>query len=176
MQKLSHSHKKGRAVQMNLGVKHAKSAVVHFIHADAFPPKNFSESVLHELEFCDAGCFRSLFDTDDWFLRTNSWFTRFSGTFFRGGGQTLFMERDLFRKLGGYDESIDLMEEYELIQRIKKIGSFNVIQQDVLVSARDYDKHGHWKLQAKYGLIYAFFFSGCSQKTMKKVYKWLMNK
>ncbi|MFT5916680.1 MAG: rSAM/selenodomain-associated transferase 2 [Bacteroidia bacterium] len=174
--RIIHSTQKGRAIQMNLGAKHAKSEILHFIHADAFPPENFSQEVLNILESCDAGCFRSLFDTDGWFLRTNSWFTRFNGTFFRGGGQTLFMERDLFRELGGYDESVDLMEEYELIQRIKKNGSFKVIQQDVLVSARDYNKHGHWTLQTKYSLIYALFFFGFSQKTMKKFYSWLMKK
>ena len=171
-----HSSKKSRAIQMNLGAKHATGSLLHFVHADAFPPTSFTSDIQQASVNHPAGCFRSLFDTQNKFLKFNSYFTRFSGTLFRGGGQTLFIKKNLFDQLTGYDEELTLMEEYDFIQRIKQKGSFKVIQKDVLVSPRDYEKHGHFLLQAKYAIIFFFFFSGFSKQTVKQVHQKLVKK
>lgn len=166
---------KGRAQQMNFGAQNSRGKVLHFIHADAFPPKGFSSKVMLHLGMAEAGCFRSLFNTKSRFLRFNSYFTRFSGTVFRGGGQTLFITRALFERLGGYCEQMRLMEEYDLIIRIKKHSKFIVIQQSVLVSDRDYEKHGNVLLQVKYACIFLLFFSGASHDTICKARRFLLH-
>lgn len=160
---------KGRSVQMNFGARHASGAILHFIHADALPPRSFLVDIAERAEGGGVvGCFRSLFQTKSCMLRACSYFTRFQGIVFRGGGQTLWIERELFERLGGYQERMQLMEEYDLIQRASKLASFQIIPKNVLVSDRDYQKYGSWRLQALYGIVYVLYFSGASQETIKK--------
>ena len=160
---------KGRAVQMNVGARRASGDALHFIHADSRPPYSFLADVRERLDQgARLGCFRSLFDTQSWMLKACSYFTRFQGMLFRGGGQTLWIERKLFGELEGYDEQMALMEEYDLIQRASKKTSFHIIPKNVLVSDRDYERYGSWRLQSLYGIVYLLYFSGASQETIKK--------
>lgn len=164
-----------RARQMNCGAAHASGDVLHFMHADSRVPKGFTTDIVNTLtNQCQAGCFRSKFNTRNRFLLLNSYFTRFQGLLFRGGGQTLFIEKALFHQLGGYCEQHRLMEEYDLIRRIKQQTEFHVIPRDVIVSARAYENNGHVLQQAKYAVIFFMFFTGFKQATMVKVYKRLM--
>ena len=169
------SSAKGRAKQMNAGAKAATGNILYFVHADSLPPKNFSTAILdHLTEKIQFGCFRSLFDTKNKFLRFNSYFSRFKGMMFRGGGQTLWIIRDLYNQLHGYDESLKLMEEYDFIKRASKRSDYRVIQQDVLVSTRTYDDHGNFKTQLVYAFVMFGFFRGIHQDKLLRFAKfWL---
>lgn len=93
---------------------------------------------------------------------------------FRGGGQTLWITKELFEKLNGYDESLKLMEEYDFIKRATKISDYKVIQKDVLVSTRTYDENGNFKTQLIYALVMFGFFRGIDQdKLIKFAKRWL---
>ena len=169
------SQKKGRSCQMNAGVFEAKGEIVYFVHADAWPPDNFSVDIIRELEKgYKAGCFRSRFMTNNKFLLANSFFTRFSGIIFRGGGQTLFITKKLFDELRGYNESLILMEEYDLIRRVKQNHDFRIIPRDVLVSTRKYDENGCIRLQMCYAVIFILFFLGIPQEHLLRLYKKLI--
>ncbi len=164
-----------RARQMNCGASNASGDILHFMHADSRVPKGFTNNIVNAItNQSKAGCFRSKFNTCNRFLLFNSYFTRFKGLLFRGGGQTLFIEKALFDHLGGYCEQHRLMEEYDLIRRIKEQTEFHVIQRDVIVSTRAYEKNGHVLQQAKYAVIFFMFFTGFKQQTMVKVYNSLM--
>jgi len=166
---------RSRAKQMNLGKKAAIGDLLFFVHADSIPPKGFGEDILKNVsEEIQFGCFRSLFDTKSTFLRINSYFSRFKGMMFRGGGQTLWITKELFEKLNGYDESLKLMEEYDFIKRATKISDYKVIQKDVLVSTRTYDDNGNFKTQLVYALVMFGFFRGIDQdKLIKFAKRWL---
>ena len=169
------SSAKGRAKQMNAGAKAANDDLLYFVHADSLPPKSFSSAILNHLnETVQFGCFRSLFDTKNKFLLFNSYFSRFKGLMFRGGGQTLWITKELFNRLKGYDESLQLMEEYDFIKRASQVSDYQVIQQDVLVSTRTYDYHGNFKTQLVYALVMFGFFRGIPQDQLLKFAKfWL---
>jgi rSAM/selenodomain-associated transferase 2 len=163
---------KGRAVQMNLGAWKSKGEILHFIHADSIPPPSFLEDILDQYkQGYISGCFRSRFQTDSRLLLICSYFTRFNGLFFRGGGQTLWIERKLFRELTGFDERMEIMEEYSFIKQVSKRARFKVIPKVVEVSARDYERFGNFRLQFLYGIVYAMYFSGISQKKIKRFIK-----
>lgn len=166
---------KSRAIQMNKGADIATSEVLYFVHADSVPPIDFSEVILETIsENIQFGCFRSLFDTTSIFLRINSYFSRFKGLMFRGGGQTLWITKELFNKLGGYDESLKLMEEYDFIKRAGKLSDYKVIPKDVLVSTRTYDEHGNFKTQLVYAIVMFGFFRGIDQvKLISFAHRWL---
>ncbi len=164
-----------RAVQMNSGASEAKAPILHFVHADTTPPSGFPADIQKACEAgYRAGCFRSRFDTNSYFLLANSFFTRFSGIIFRGGGQTLFIEAELFHQLGGYKESMKIMEEYELIQRIKKATRFKVIARNVIVSDRKYREKGTFRLQFFYACIFILFFLRIPQKKLIRLYQRLI--
>jgi len=168
--------KKGRASQMNAGAAEATGDILYFVHADAWPPASFAADVISEvLNGYLAGCFRSRFNTKNKFLLANSFFTRFRGIIFRGGGQTLFITKPLFEALGGYTEAVLVMEEYDLIQRIQQHHKFCVIPKNVIVSARKYQKKGRIRLQFSYALIFLLFLLRFPQKHMISVYKRLID-
>jgi len=85
---------------------------------------------------------------------------------FRGGGQTLWITKELFSDLNGYDTSLLLMEEYDFLKRATKKTDYKVIQKDVLVSTRTYDNHGNFKTQLVYGIVMFGFFRGVQQEKL----------
>ena len=161
-----------RAYQMNLGALHAAGEVLYFLHADTFPPTGFiAEIRLAIASGKQAGCFRLSFDWQHWFLRCQAWFTRFDWDGFHYGDQSLFVQRDCFEALSGFDESLDIMEDYELVRRLKHRVSFVVLPKSVVTSARRYREVGVFRLQFLYYVIFLLFRSGCSQRNLWKIYR-----
>lgn len=163
---------KGRAAQMNAGAAIARGDVLYFLHADTKPPENYLSYINVALEQGnDAGCFRLLFDKNHWFLKVNCWFTRFNITSFRFGDQSLFVKHTLFKKAGGFNEKLIVLEDQALIKRLTKIGRFAVMPSPVITSARKYTTNGIYKTQAVYFLIYVLFRLGIPQRRLVSLYK-----
>jgi rSAM/selenodomain-associated transferase 2 len=137
-----------RALQMNAGSKIANGDIYYFLHADSYPPKNFDEYIKATVNRgYEAGSFRMKWDMNHPLLNIFAWFTRFNHTWCRGGDQSIFITRNLFEKIGGYNESYRFLEDYEIVKRIKKYSKFKVIQKDILTSARKYRENGVFRLQ-----------------------------
>jgi len=171
------SDKKGRAAQMNKGASIAKGEVLYFLHADSIPPKNFTGSILNAVhKNFSSGCFRLSFDRSHWFLKANCWFTRFDLNAVRFGDQSLFVSKDVFQKIGGFNESLLMMEDQEIIHRIKNHGKFTVMNDFVITSARKYLDNGIYRMQAIFYRIWAMYYLGYSQEEMLKVYRRLIRK
>lgn len=133
------SEKAQRAYQLNCGAAKAKTSMLYFLHADARPPANLMTILQEQVARGNqAGCFRFVFDSDNFLLRVNSWFTQFPYLWCRGGDQSLFISQELWKKVGGFDESFEVMEDFDLIERLKQIASFSVLPYSVVVSARKY--------------------------------------
>lgn len=161
------SPRKGRSAQMNHAADNATGEVLHFIHADCLPPKQFTSYILKVMgKKTRAGCFMSKFDMGHWFLRLGNYLSFLPFWFCRGGGQTLWITKDLFHKTGGYDESMVLMEEYDFIARVKQHSRFRVIRRFVITSARDYRRNGAMKLQLTYIRVFRMYARGASQDQM----------
>lgn len=171
-----HSEIKSRAVQMNLGAEHAKGNTLFFVHADTRPLKSFAEDIqLARIKGYKAGCFRYHFDSPSLLLKLNSWFTRFNGIFSGGGDQTLFITTDFFNKLGGYDSGFCLMEDFELVQRIKRKAKFHIIQKSMLVSARKYENNSWLRVQLVNLFVFVLFYFGAKPEKLNKLYSTLLN-
>lgn len=166
------SSPKGRAIQMNRGAAEANAKILYFLHADSTPPSNFakfiSDSILSDAV---SGCFRLSFDYKHWFLRANCWFTQFDLNAFRFGDQSLFVLKETFIQAGGFRQDLLLMEDQEIISRIKKYGKFTVINATIITSARKYLSNGIFRLQATFFLIWFLYYLGFSQKVLLKLYR-----
>lgn len=163
---------KGRALQMNSGAAVAQGEVLFFLHADTIPPPSFIKDILQaNEEGYSAGCYQLAFDHDHWFLRFNSWFTRFDFTPFRFGDQGLFVNKHAFRRISGFNPALLLMEDQEIIWRLKRLGKFKIFNEPVVTSARKYLENGIFKLQFIFILIYFLYELGISQNKLMDLYK-----
>ncbi|WP_100610091.1 TIGR04283 family arsenosugar biosynthesis glycosyltransferase [Confluentibacter lentus] len=163
---------KGRAKQMNLGAKNASGNILYFLHADSFPPKDFDQFIIEKIEKGhQAGCFRMQFDSNHWWLKLAGWFTQFNWKICRGGDQSLFITKELFNDLGGYNETYIICEDYILINKLYERTPFTVINKKLKTSARLYEKHGVFKLQYHFWVIHVKKWFGANAETLYKYYK-----
>jgi rSAM/selenodomain-associated transferase 2 len=175
--KVLKSLKRSRASQMNLGAAQAKHDILYFVHADVQVPHNFYEDILHSLDNgFQCGCYRSGFDRYPGLMRLNAFMTRFKTLTFRGGDQTLFITKEAFQKLNGFDEYYTIMEDYDLIKRIwKKKIPFNLVQKDVIISTRKYEKNSWLRVQIANGVAMFLFKRGKNPEEIKRAYRKLLN-
>lgn len=171
------SPKKGRAAQMNYGAFMANKQILYFFHADSIPPEEFSTLILNTIEKnAESGCFRLTFDYDHWFLKANCWFTQFDVNAVRFGDQSLFVTKNVFNKSGGFKEDLLMMEDQEIIHRIKKYGKFKVMNAAVVTSARKYLDNGIYRMQAIFFRIWLLYYLGYSQEQLLKLHKKLIHR
>lgn len=163
---------KGRAKQMNLGAQKAKGNILYFLHADSFPPKHFDTYIIDEIKNGkQAGCFRMQFNSNHWWLKLAGWFTKFNWKICRGGDQSLFITKDLFNDVGGYDESYIICEDSVIVKKLYAKKHFTVINKKLTTSARRYEKNGIWKLQYHFFGIHLMKYFGASAETLLSYYK-----
>jgi rSAM/selenodomain-associated transferase 2 len=171
------SPNKGRAAQMNFGASIATEEILYFLHADSIPPKEFARYISNALnKHFVSGCFRLSFDYHHWFLKANCWFTRFDLNAVRFGDQSLFVTKDIFNKCGKFREDLLMMEDQEIIHRIKKHGKFTVMNAAVTTSARKYKENGVYRMQAIFFWIWFLYYTGYSQQRLLKLHKKLICK
>jgi rSAM/selenodomain-associated transferase 2 len=169
--------KKGRAAQMNYGASRAKEEILYFLHADSIPPKNFSSYILNAIKNnASSGCFRLSFDHKHWFLKANCWFTKFNVNAVRFGDQSLFVKKNVFNESSKFREDLLMMEDQEIIHRLKKLGKFTVMNAEIVTSARKYLDNGIYRMQAIFFRIWLLYYLDYSQEQLLKLHRRLIRK
>lgn len=150
---------KGRACQMNIGARHATGDIFLFLHADTLLPKAGLETIRQRISGGrEAGRFRMRFNDRHWLLRLYETYTRFH--FFSYGDQAFFVTKEIFQKLGGFDEKVPF-EDIEFYKRLRKLTQPVIIKDAVITSARRFQGAG--RLRQKFinlflvGLYYLGF-------------------
>ncbi|WP_340105246.1 TIGR04283 family arsenosugar biosynthesis glycosyltransferase [Rhodohalobacter sp. 8-1] len=167
--------RKGRAVQMNEGAAKATGDILYFLHADTVPPEKFDTLIAEAIENgAGAGCFQLRFSNNHPVLRFYGWCTRFKTTVVRFGDQSLFVTSENFRKVGGYDSRLIVMEDQKIVSDLKKQASFVVLDEAVNTSARTYEKNGVIRLQFIFGMIVILYYFGAKQDTLVHLYNSLI--
>jgi rSAM/selenodomain-associated transferase 2/rSAM/selenodomain-associated transferase 1 len=140
---------RGRARQMNAGAAAATGDILLFLHADSRLPADGVATLLREMgrsgrrwgrfDVAIAGRARALRCVEALMnLRSRA-------TGIATGDQAIFVERALFREIGGYPDQ-PLMEDIELSRRLKRAaGSPLCLRQRVVTSARRWERHGPWR-------------------------------
>lgn len=167
----------GRAIQMNLGASKAKHDILLFLHADVTLPPDFVELINIHLQHNEAGFFNYEFDKQGFWMRFNASFVKEKGTFTGGGDQCHFFKKETFQKLKGYNPEYLIMEDFELIDRVKKAKiSYSIIETPVTVSARKYEKNSWLKVSLINGYVFLLYKLGASPQRLKKGYSQLLRK
>ena len=169
------SSEKGRAKQMNVGASAAKGEILIFLHADTELPIHALKRINTLLERKEyvGGAFDLAIKSDKSIFRVIEVLASLRSRLNRipFGDQAIFIRREYFNEIGGYKE-IPLMEDVELMRRIKKSGSKIWIFDDrVMTSPRRWEKEGviycilrNWTLQTLY-------FLGVSPHQLANLYK-----
>lgn len=164
---------RGRASQMNTGAAVANGDVLIFLHADTTLPNDAFSAIEHALSIPEVvgGAFRLCFNCQRWPYRLVSLSVNLRSRLRKSftGDQAYFMRAASFRRIGGYPNQ-PLMEDLEIITRLRKIGKVVLLPQYVTTSARRHEKSGllrsvlfMWYLR----LLYKF---GISPEQLQRMY------
>lgn len=165
---------KGRARQMNTGAKVAKGDILIFLHADTRMPEdalNKISQILNNGKYV-GGAFDLEIDSKNIILKFISYTAsiRYRFTKVPYGDQVIFIRKDYFEQIGRYKE-IPLMEDVELMQRIKKLkGTIFIIKDKVKTSPRKWIENGIVYNTFKNHIIEMFYFLGVSPEKLAKFY------
>ncbi|OFV98723.1 MAG: hypothetical protein A3H94_05460 [Acidobacteria bacterium RIFCSPLOWO2_02_FULL_60_20] len=138
----------GRARQMNAGAKIASGEIFLFLHADTRLPEDWPVYVHRTLSEPGivAGAFRLKMDAPMRGLRMIERMANWRSACWQlpFGDQAIFLRADGFRAVGGFPE-VPIMEDVELIRRLRKQGRIGIAPVPVVTSARRWVKKGVWK-------------------------------
>jgi len=167
------SSKKGRANQMNEGAKVASSEILLFLHADTLLPNEACALITETLNDADAGAFDLSFDSNNLFLKTiakvASWRSRLTKLPY--GDQAIFIKKDVFHTLNGY-EDLPLMEDVNLMQKLKKYNyKINILPQKVITSARKWENSGIIYITVRNWILISLYYCGVHPNKLAKYYK-----
>ena len=170
------SPQKGRAAQMNFGAKQAIGDVLLFLHADVGLPNNFYKEVTNAIKNgFKAGFFAYKFDRETPLLNLNRSFTKNDGIFAGGGDQCQFFTKEIFEKLNGYNEEYCIMEDFEMIDNVRKMKiPYTIIPSKAIVSARKYDQNSWLKVNLINGYVFLKYKFGVHPIKLRKTYKSLL--
>ncbi len=141
---------KGRALQMNRGALAARGRTLLFLHADTFLPSGGLERIAKLAEKVGpdrvAGAFRHAFLERRFVLMLVSLLDNMRCRVSRVpyGDQAIFVGRELFWRLGGFDEEA-LAEDLEFSTRLARAERVHLIWSPVRTSGRKFLAMGPWR-------------------------------
>ena len=130
---------------MDVGADAASGALLLFLHADTLLPDGWPEMVREAMAdpLVTIGAFRFRLDRSGpfqrWAERAVDWRVRLFKLPY--GDQALFVKASVFRELGGY-AGMPLMEDVDLVRRLKRYGRLSYLEAPVTTSARRWEKNG----------------------------------
>jgi rSAM/selenodomain-associated transferase 2 len=165
---------KGRGRQMNAGAAAAYGEILIFLHADTILPENALVKISRILQNKNyvGGAFDLKIDSNRLFLKYISVRASMRSRWNRipYGDQAIFIRKKYFNQIGGYKE-IPLMEDVDLMRRIKKDGKKIVILPDkVTTSARRWENDGVFYTTLRNQILIRLFYLGISPHKLAKYY------
>ena len=163
-----------RSKQMNEGAAEATGDVLLFLHADSRLPKSFDRLVLRSLARpgIAAGAFELRIDAPTPALRLieriANWRSRCLRTPY--GDQAIFMLSRVFHEAGGFSD-FPIMEDFELIRRLRKKGEIITVSASVLTSSRRWQNFGILKTTLINQLIIIAYYMGIPPDTIARLYR-----
>jgi rSAM/selenodomain-associated transferase 2 len=165
---------KGRGRQMNKGASVATGDILLFLHTDTELPENafMTISTVIDRKQYVGGAFdlgiksgRLIFRLIEKMVYIR---TRITGIPY--GDQAIFIKKDFFAGMNGYQE-IPIMEDVELMRRIKKSGyKICIIPQRVSTSPRRWEKEGIIYCTLRNWALIILYLSGFKPEKLAKFY------
>lgn len=166
----------GRARQMNLGAAHASGDILIFLHADTLLPADALVMIQENLQNPQlvGGAFSLQIDSQRFLLRMIAVHSTLRSRITRApyGDQAIFLRKSYFDSIGGYQD-IPLMEDVELMRRIKKNKDDIIILPTVVVTSdRRWDQEGLLYTTLRDTLIIFLYWCGMPAEKLARFYPW----
>ncbi|MEH1782343.1 MAG: TIGR04283 family arsenosugar biosynthesis glycosyltransferase [Nostoc sp.] len=164
----------GRAVQMNVGALAASGEILLFLHADSCLPTGFDDMIRTALQQPGivAGAFKLRIDASLFSLRWVEWGVNVRSHFYQMpyGDQAIFLTKEVFQQIGGFPELV-IMEDFELMRRLKRIGRIVIIPTPVVTSARRWLQKGVFKTTLLNQIVITAYLLGVSPERIRRWYR-----
>jgi rSAM/selenodomain-associated transferase 2 len=164
----------GRSHQMNQAAAIATGDILLFLHADTRLPPNWHDLIYQTLQNPGtiAGAFRLAIDSPRpilrWIERTVAWRSRYLQLPY--GDQAIFLRTATFRAIGGYPD-LEIMEDFALVQELKKLGHIALVAAAVHTAARRWERLGVWRTTCLNQAIVLGYYIGIPPARLRQWYR-----
>jgi len=161
----------------NEGAKVARGNLFLFLDADTILPEDFFEKALKEFKERNLDIASFCLEA-----KTKSKFKKILFDAFYNlpililekilahGAQAILVKKEIFEKVGGFDEEIKFAEDHSFMRKAKKFGKFGILRTvRAFSSLRRFEREGFIKTYLKYLLaeIYMIFFGDIKKEIFK---------
>ncbi len=163
-----------RGAALNEAARAASGDVLLFLHADTLVPPDAEAAVLEALADprVVGGAFRLRFDSDSrmarvietWVLARSIAFNVFLGD------QGLFVRRVAFFNAGGFRDW-SLMDDLEILGRLRRFGRLRLARASVVTSARRHAHQGWLKTTGLVWIVTWLYFFGVPTRILTHLYR-----
>lgn len=164
---------KGRGAQMNAGSAAASGDILLFLHADTILEHGWAKELGSALDDQSVvgGAFSFSIDNPSAKYRLVEAWVRMRCRIFSlpYGDQAIFIRKSVFQTLGGYKE-IPLMEDVDIIRRMKKLGRIAVLRKKAVTSGRRWVSKGLFRTAAINQLTMLMYHLGVSPERLARLY------
>jgi uncharacterized protein len=164
----------GRSRQMNWGAAIAHADILLFLHADTQLPADFLAQIQQTLAQPSvvAGAFELAIAGEQpglrWVERGVKWRSRFGQLPY--GDQGIFLRAETFWELGGFAD-LPIMEDFEFVKRLQKLGKIAIAPATVTTSARRWEKLGVFKTTVINQLMVMAYYLGVPGERLAQFYR-----
>ena len=163
-----------RGTQMNFGAKAATCDILLFLHADTVLPDQWRDRILSLManEGVVGGAFSLSIDSDRLSHRIIAAAANLRSrlTKLPYGDQGIFVKRSVFETIGGFKD-IPIMEDVDLMRRLKKSGKVVILEDKVKTLARRWEKEGVVYTTIRNWLLLTLYYMGVTPERLYKLYK-----
>jgi uncharacterized protein len=164
----------GRAAQQNTGAAAARGRYLLFLHADTLLPRGYADAIVSALDdpAVVAGAFGLGIHGQRRALRLVEAGANYRSSFLQCpyGDQGLFMEKRIFEEMGGF-ASLPILEDFELVRRLRRRGKIRTLRQAVLTSARRWNTLGIMRTTVVNQIMIAGFLCGVPVPWLARLYR-----
>lgn len=164
---------RGRAVQMNRGVGETTKDYVLFLHADTTIDEAGLEKLKYEINNNRVawGWFSIRLNSPKYIYRILETLASCRTILAHDplGDHGIFVRKELFKTIGGYPE-IPIMEDIELVKKLKKISEGKRINHYVLTSVRRFERAGIFRTVLNISMMRIAYYFGKSPDALSRWY------
>jgi glycosyltransferase involved in cell wall biosynthesis len=152
----------------NSGAKIAKGDILLFLDADVtLLPNSFRKTVLEfDRRELDVASFKIISRKGNKLIKGGfdalyNWPSVFLQDVLPHGAMGIMVKKEIFNKVGGFDEKIKLAEDHYFVRQASEIGKFGIISSvKLFVSLRRFRQDGYIRTLSKYLLTELYMLSG----------------